>query len=118
MAMSASSAFAAREIPIGIYDVNDAQGHDSLANNRLYAIRFVLDEPKTIYRFFSGFKLDGVYTDGGGAAAPVEIRTKCLDKRVSPCPEANASFQEPPGLSRKGGRSVKQRSVTHTEMGA
>lgn len=102
MATPASSAFAAREIPIGLYNVNDAQGHDSLANNRLYAIRFVLDKPKTIYRFFSGFKLDGVYTDGGGAAAPAEIRSKCLDKRVSPCPEANASYQAPPESLPKG----------------
>ncbi len=102
MAMPASSALAAREIPIGIYNVNDAQGHDALAKNRLYAIRIVLDKPKTIYRFFSGFKLDGVYTDGAGAAAPAEIRTKCQDKRVSPCPEANASFQPPPESLPKG----------------
>ena len=102
MAVLTSSAFAAREIPIGLYDVNDAQGHDSLAKNRLYAIRFVLDKPETIYRFFSGFKLDGVYTDGGGAAAPAEIRTKCQDKRVSPCPEAKASYQAPPEALPKG----------------
>jgi hypothetical protein len=102
MAVPLSSAFAAREIPIGLYNVNDAQGHDSLAKSRLYAIRFVLDKPKTIYRFFSGFKLDGVYTDGGGAAAPAEIRSKCLDKRVGPCPEANASYQAPPESLPKG----------------
>lgn len=102
MAMPSSSVFASREIPIGLYNVNDAQSHDSLAKNRLYAIRFVLDKPKSIYRFFSGFKLDGVYTDGVGAAAPAEIRTKCQDKRVSPCPEANASFQAPPESLPKG----------------
>jgi hypothetical protein len=102
MAMPLSSAFASREIPIGLYNVNDAQGHDSLAKNRLYAIRFVLDKPKTIYRFFSGFKLDGVYTDGSGTAAPAEIRTKCLDKRVGPCSEAKASYQAPPESLPKG----------------
>jgi hypothetical protein len=102
MTMPLSSASASREIPIGLYNVNDAQGHDPLAKNRLYAIRFVLDKPKTIYRFFSGFKLDGVYTDGSGIAAPAEIRTKCLDKRVSPCSEAKASYQAPPVSLPKG----------------
>lgn len=101
-ALLTSSALAAREIPIGIYNVNDAQGHDALANNRFYAIRFVLDKPTTIYRFFSGFKLDGVYTDGSGAAAPAEIRTKCLDKRAAPCAEAKASYQAPPESLPKG----------------
>jgi hypothetical protein len=102
MTTSAGSALAARDIPIGIYNVNDAQSHDSTTKNRLYAIRFVLDKPTTIYRFFSGFNLEGVYTDGSGAAAPSEIRTKCLDKRVSPCSGFNASFQPPPAELPKG----------------
>lgn len=89
----------AREIPIGLYSVNDAQGHDAAKENRLYAIRFVLDKPKTIYRFFSGFNLEGVYTDGKGAIAPEDIRTKCQDKRTElSCPgkEFNSKFQAPP----------------------
>jgi Concanavalin A-like lectin/glucanases superfamily len=99
MAFTASNAHASREIPVGIYNVNDAQGHDATKENRLYAIRFVLDKPATIHRFFSGFNLEGVYTDGKGAAAPEDIRTKCQDKRTEvACPgkEFNSKFQAPP----------------------
>jgi hypothetical protein len=100
-------ALAARDVPVGLYDVNDAQGHDQLPADRMYAIRFVLDAPATMYRFFSGFNLEGVYTDGAGAAAPSEIRTRCLDKRtVVSCPASyNASFQPPPA-SLPGGWTV------------
>jgi hypothetical protein len=94
-----STAKAARDIPIGLYNVNDAQGHDPSKENRLYAIRFVLDKPAAIYRFFSGFNLEGVYTDGSGGIAPEDIRTKCQDKRTeATCPgkEFNSKFQAPP----------------------
>lgn len=97
--MVAAPAHAAREIPVGLYNVNDAQGHDSAKENRLYAIRFVLDKPTTIYRFFSGFNVEGVYTNGSGEAAPEEVRTKCQDKRTeAACPgkEFNSQFQAPP----------------------
>ncbi len=101
---SAGSALAAREIPVGLYDVNDAQGHEELPAERMYAIRFVVDQPTTVYRFFSGFNLEGVYTDGSGAAAPSEIRTRCLDKRTrASCPESfNASYQAPPASLPRG----------------
>jgi hypothetical protein len=92
-------ATAARDIPIGIYNVNDAQGHHPIKEQRLYAIRFVLDKPKMLYRFFSGFNLEGVYTDGKGTSAPEDIRTKCQDKRTAlACPgeEFNSQFQAPP----------------------
>src|SRR3954469_24882241 len=95
----AAPAQAAREIPIGLYNVNDAQGHHSAKETRLYAIRFVLDKPTTIYRFFSGFNIEGVYTNGSGGTAPEEVRTKCQDKRTeAACPgkEFNSQFQAPP----------------------
>ncbi|HEX3042791.1 MAG TPA: LamG domain-containing protein [Solirubrobacterales bacterium] len=79
--------------------MNDAQGHDSAKENRLYAIRFVLDKPSTIYRFFSGFNVEGVYTNGSGGIASEEIRTKCQEKRTeAACPgkEFNSQFQAPP----------------------
>ena len=84
---------------MGLYNVNDAQGHDPSKENRLYAIRFVLDKPATIYRFFSGFNIEGVYTNGSGGIAPEDVRTKCQDKRTeATCPgkEFNAKFQAPP----------------------
>ncbi len=97
LATAADNAEAKREIPIGLYNVNDAQGHDTLKENRLYAIRFVLDQPKAVYRFFSGFNLEGVYTTGNGlSSAPEEIRTKCYDKREAACPGGNPKFQPPP----------------------
>lgn len=102
--VSASGALAAREVPVGLYDVNNAPGHDVLPAERLYAIRFVVDQPTTVYRFFSGFNLEGVYTDGSGAAAPSDIRTRCLDKRSAvSCPESyNASYQAPPASLPEG----------------
>jgi len=104
VAVPGSSALGARDVPIGLYDVNDAQGHDQLPAERMYAIRFVLDEPETIYRFFSGFNVEGVYTDGSGAAAPSDVRTKCLDKRtVESCPSSyNASYPAPPASLPRG----------------
>lgn len=100
----AGAALAAREVPVGLYDVNDAQGHEEAPAERMYAIRFVLDQPATIYRFFSGFNVEGVYTDGSGAAAPSDIRTRCLDKRTrASCPESfNASYQAPPASLPRG----------------
>jgi Concanavalin A-like lectin/glucanases superfamily len=94
----ASPAQAVREIPVGLYNVNDAQTHSPSKENRLYALRFVLDKPATIYRFFSGFNLEGVYTNGSGGMAPEEIRTKCQDKRTeATCPGSfNSQFQAPP----------------------
>jgi len=95
----AAPAHAARDIPIGLYNVNDAQGHDATKENRLYAIRFVLDKYTTIYRFFSGFNVEGVYTNGSGETAPEDVRTKCQDKRSeATCPgkEFNSQFQAPP----------------------
>ena len=100
-ALTLGSAQASREIPIGIFNVNDAQGHDATKENRLYAIRFVLDKPATIYRFFSGFNLEGVYTDGKGAAAPEDIRTKC-----------RTSAPKSPALGKNSTRNTKRRRAS------
>jgi hypothetical protein len=86
----ASAYYGARQIPIGIYNVNDAQGRPTVtepAEARMYAIRFVLDTTTTLYRFFSGFNLEGVYSNDKNALAPQLIRTMCTNKKVKGDPD-------------------------------
>ena len=74
-------AHASREIPVGLWGVENnpiRTGRDQLA------IRFVLDQPTTMYRFISGFNLEGVYTDEAGRPAPADMRTAYRDKRRAP----------------------------------
>ena len=77
MLLSAAPANAAREIPVGVYNVNNSaltQGP-----SRMYAIRFVLDQPTRLARFYSGMNWEGVYADAAGPA-PAEIRSSELRK--------------------------------------
>ena len=75
-----SAAHAARDIPIGVgvYNLNGARSQDG--PNRIWAMRFVLDRDTRIERLFTGFNMEGVYTDPFGRPAPVELRTKMLNK--------------------------------------
>jgi hypothetical protein len=57
-----STAHAARSIPVGMYNVNNQVMN---SGQYTYAIRFVLDSDTTLYRFFSGFNLEGSDAVGG-----------------------------------------------------
>jgi hypothetical protein len=91
-----------RQIPVGLWDVANTPIRDG---DDLFAIRFVLDEPTPVYRFISGFNLEGVYTDETGAPAPELIRTSVEDKREDD-DEANPPPPEdlPPGWTTGDGR--------------
>jgi hypothetical protein len=58
----AGSAQASRGIPIGIYNVNNQVVNSS---QYAYAVRFVLDRDTPIYRFISGFNMEGTDYVGG-----------------------------------------------------
>jgi hypothetical protein len=73
-----SPAVAARDIPIGVYNLNGSRSQDG--PNRIWAMRFVLDHDAVVTRVFSGFNMEGVYTDAAGNPAPLELRTKLRDK--------------------------------------
>jgi hypothetical protein len=73
-----SPAQAARDIPIGVYNLNGARGQDG--PSRIWAMRFVLDRDTRVDRLFTGFNMEGVYTDPFGRPAPVELRSKVLNK--------------------------------------
>jgi hypothetical protein len=53
-------ALAAREVPVGLANVNDQNLRDS---RWLYAMRFVVDRDTTMYRFFSQMKAKGATWD-------------------------------------------------------
>jgi hypothetical protein len=99
IAAAATPAFAAREIPVGVYNVNNSaltQGP-----SRIYAIRFVLDRPTRIDRFYSGMNWEGVYADASGRPAPDEIRSSALRKGYpSPAPPADLPAAWSPGTGR------------------
>jgi hypothetical protein len=99
MLVLAAPAQAGREIPVGVYNVNNSaltQGP-----SRIYAIRFVLDRPARIERFFSGMNWEGVYADASGDPAPDEIRSSALRKGYpSPPPPSDL----PPGWTPGTGR--------------
>ena len=92
-----------RSIPVGLWAV---ENNPIRASDDLFAMRFVLDEPSTVYRFIAGFNLEGVYTDEAGAPAPAEIRTRVRDKRSVdsryPPPPAGLSAAWKPGAGRPG----------------
>ena len=98
MLLSAAPADAAREIPVGVYNVNNSaltQGP-----SRMYAIRFVLDQPTRLARFYSGMNWEGVYADDAGPA-PAEIRSSELRKGYpSPAPPSNLPASWSPGTGR------------------
>ena len=96
--LSAAPANAAREIPVGVYNVNNSaltQGP-----SRMYAIRFVLDQPTRLARFYSGMNWEGVYADAAGPA-PAEIRSSELRKGYpSPPPPSDLPAGWSPGTGR------------------
>lgn len=98
-AAGAGEAHAARDIPVGIYNVNNSgmtQGP-----SRIYAIRFVLDRPSRIFRFYSGMNWEGVYADPSGTPAPDEIRSSVLRKGdPSPPPPPDLPAGWTPGTGR------------------
>jgi hypothetical protein len=76
--LAAPRADAARDIPIGLYNLNGARDQDG--PNRIWAMRFVIDHDTRLQRLFTGFNMEGVYTDSANRPAPVEIRSRVLDK--------------------------------------
>jgi hypothetical protein len=78
VAAAPSPAQAARDIPIGVYNLNGARSQDG--PNRIWAMRFVVDRDTRIDRLFTGFNMEGVYTDPFGRPAPVELRSSLLNK--------------------------------------
>jgi hypothetical protein len=101
LAVLAPSALAARDIPIGVHNVNGARNQDG--PNRIWAMRFVIDHDAKIDRMFTGFNMEGVYTDHANNPAPAEIRTKVLNKSY-PSPAAPTNL--PAGWSVGTGRPV------------
>ena len=104
MILSAAPANAAREIPVGVYNVNNSaltQGP-----SRMYAIRFVLDQPTRLGRFYSGMNWEGVYADAAGPA-PAEIRSSELRKGYpSPPPPSDLPAEL---VARHGAAALRQR---------
>lgn len=96
--VAVAPAHAAREIPVGVYNVNNSgltQGP-----SRIYAIRFVLDRPTRLARFYSGMNWEGVYADAAGPA-PVEVRSSELRKGYpSPAPPSDLPGDWSPGSGR------------------
>lgn len=61
LAVSLATSAQAREVPIGLYNVNNSVLNSA---SYRYAIRFVIDRDVNVYRFYSGFK-----DTGGGYSA-------------------------------------------------
>src|ERR1044072_4571327 len=59
---AADRAEAYRGVPVGIYNVNNQTMNSS---EYVYATRFVVDDDTTLYRFLSGFNLEGSDQLGG-----------------------------------------------------
>jgi hypothetical protein len=94
-----SPAVAARDIPIGVYNLNGARSQDGV--NRIWAMRFVLDRDARVERLFTGFNMEGVYTDPFGRPAPVELRSLVLNKGYgSPPPPSDLLSGWTPGSGR------------------
>ena len=94
-----TDAEAARHIPVGIYNVNNARLQDS--PNRMYAMRFVLDQNAAIYRLWSGFAVEGVYTDDSNVAAPNDVRSNVHSKAYpNPAAPTNLPAGWAPGAGR------------------
>ena len=60
--LAADRAEAYRGVPVGIYNVNNQTMNSS---EYVYATRFVVDDDTTLYRFLSGFNLEGSDQLGG-----------------------------------------------------
>jgi len=80
LALSVSPARAARQIPIGMYNVNNQVMN---SGQYAYAIRFVSDTDTTVHRFLSGFNMEGAgflggrdgYADGDGGVIRARLVT-------------------------------------------
>ena len=82
-----------RHIPVGVASV-----HNQVFRSRryVYAIRFVVDRRTRVWRFQSGFRLDGAdriggsagYADGGGGT--IRARLVRVDKKGRPGPVQGA----------------------------
>ena len=95
----AAPAMAARDIPIGVYNLNGSRSQDG--PNRIWAMRFVLDADTKLTRLFTGFNMEGIYTDRDGKPAPVELRSRVLDKGYgAPPAPANLPAGWTPGTGR------------------
>ena len=76
-----------REIPVGLAEV---QNQVLRSRRHVYAIRFVLDRPTRIWRFFSGFNLEGTRRLGGrsgyaaGNGGVILARLVEVDQRGQP----------------------------------
>src|SRR5215210_1922322 len=64
LAALAAPAQAARDIPIGVYNLNGARSQDG--PNRIWAMRFVLDQDAVVTRVFSGSNLPSGWATGNG----------------------------------------------------
>jgi hypothetical protein len=112
-----------RQIPVGLWDVANTPIRDG---DDLFAIRFVLDDATPVYRFISGFNLEGVYTDETGAPAPDAIRTSEEDKREdndenppppTELPTGWTTGDGRPGYAHGNGGVIRARLVTITPDG-
>jgi hypothetical protein len=92
---AAPAAEAKREVPVGLYNVNN-----QVMNSRsyVYALRFVLDRETTMHRFISGFNLEGSdhlggregYADGAGGT----IRARLVEVKASGEPDLSRVVAE------------------------
>lgn len=118
-----AAAQAARDIPVGVHNLNGSRNQEGWS--RIFAMRFVLDHPTTVYRFFTGFNMEGVYTDSQNQPAPAKIRTKVRDKTGAYNPAAPADLPAgwTPGTGRTdyahgNGGTLRARLVTMRADGA
>jgi hypothetical protein len=95
LAAGAQSANAYRSVPVGIYNVNNQVMNSS---KYVYSVRFVLDRDTTMYRFISGFNLEGSdplggrtgYADGTGG----KIRARLVAVKSNGQPDMSQVLAE------------------------
>ena len=88
MSVAASPASAARDVPVGMFNVNNQVMNTS---SYLYGVRFVPQRQTTLHRFISGFNLEGSdglggrngYADGDGGV----IRARLVEIRADGTPD-------------------------------
>ncbi len=82
-----ASAASFRHIPVGVASI---QNQVFRSRRYIYAIRFVLDRPTRIWRFMSGFRLDGADRIGGspgygdGSGGIIRARLVAVDRKGRP----------------------------------
>ena len=90
---AAPPAFAARDIPIGVYNLNGARSQDG--QHRIWAMRFVLDRTR-LARFYSGMNWEGIYRTGQPARRPRDPFVGARKGYPSPAPPSDL----PAGVAR------------------